>query len=377
ITTILEMPNCNPTIYNADRLRDLVDCVTPKAYVDFGIWGLCLGDLNLAELAPMAQAGAIGFKFFWGYAIDSKNYQLIYNYKAGEENVIPPPDQTQIYKMFRELAKIGKPVGIHAENFDIIRLLTQEVTASGDRSYEAMLRSRPPISETTVIETAISFAKELGTRLHILHLAAGDGVELIRRAKGEGVRVTAETAPHYLTLTDRDAPRLGAVIKAYPPVRRERDSEMLWDALNEGVISFVASDHAPHTAEEKAKGLWDAPAGISGIETMSSLLMDAVNKGKMTINRLADVLSEQPARLYGLYPRKGSLTVGADADIVIADMNFEYTFHQEDMHSRVKLSPYDGRELKGKPVQTILRGRTVMRDGEIIGAPVGRFVRPE
>ncbi|MEG1777363.1 MAG: amidohydrolase family protein, partial [Angelakisella sp.] len=224
ITTILEMPNCNPTIYNADRLRDLVDCVTPKAYVDFGIWGLCLGDLNLAELAPMAQAGAIGFKFFWGYAIDSKNYQLIYNYKAGEENVIPPPDQTQIYKMFRELAKIGKPVGIHAENFDIIRLLTQEVTASGDRSYEAMLRSRPPVSETTVIETAISFAKELGTRLHILHLAAGDGVELIRRAKGEGVRVTAETAPHYLTLTDRDAPRLGAVIKAYPPVRRERDS---------------------------------------------------------------------------------------------------------------------------------------------------------
>ncbi|HWS29430.1 MAG TPA: dihydroorotase [Clostridia bacterium] len=377
ITTIYEMPNCNPAIYNVDRMNDLIACITPKAHVDFGMWGLCLGDLNNHELQAMADAGVVGFKFFWGYAIDAKEYQLIYNYREGMTDVIAPPDVGQIYKIFREVAKTGKMVGIHAENFDIIKVLTKEVMESGDTSYAALLRTRPPFSETTIIETAISLAKELGTHLHILHLAAGDGVDLIREAQAKGIHVTGETCPQYLALTDEDAAQLGAMIKGYPPVRTKYDQDKLWNGLLDGTLSFVCSDHAPHTEAEKKRGLWEAPAGAATIETMSLVLIDAVSKGKMSINKLVEVLSEQPARMFGTYPTKGSLLPGTDADIVVVDMEQEYVFHQEQMQSRTKLSPYDKRTFKGKPVKTILRGHTMAENGAIVSEPYGRFIRPE
>ena len=376
VTTIYEMPNCNPAVYNVDRLHDLIDCITPKAHVDFGVWGLCLGELNNDQLVPLAEAGVVGFKYFWGYAIDSKTYQLIYNYKEGMENVIPPMDDGQVYRIFREVAKTGKQVAIHAENFHIIKMLTNEVIASGDTSYAALLRSRPPMSETTIIETAISLSRELGTHLHILHLAAGDGVELIRRAKEEGLPVSGETCPQYLMLTDKDGERLGSKIKGYPPVRTQYDQDKLWAGLLDGTLSHVCSDHAPHLPAEKMKPLWEAPAGCATIETMSLTLLDAVSKGKLSIQMLVKLLCEEPAKMYGTYPMKGSLNVGTDADMVIVDMDKSYTFHQDDMHSRTKLSPYDGWNLKGKPVETILRGKTIARDGEIVGSPSGHFIKP-
>jgi len=377
ITTVYEMPNCNPAVYCVENFNKLIECITPKANVDFGVWGLCLGDINNGELVALNDAGVVAFKFFWGYAIDAKNYQLIYNYKEGMENIIPPLDQGQVYKIFREVAKTGKSVGIHAENFDIIKILTEEVVASGDDSYEAMLRSRPPMSEITIIEAAISIAKELGTHLHILHLAAGDGVDLIHKAQAEGVKVTAETCPHYLALTDKDAAKHGALMKGYPPVRTQYDQDKLWAGLNSGVLSHVCSDHAPHSPEEKQAGLWSAPAGMATIETMCYIMINAVSEGKISINKLADVLSEQPAKLYGMHPMKGSLEIGSDADMVILDMNCEYTFHQENLHSRTKLSPFDGRKLKGKPVKTILRGRTIAKDCQLLEKATGKFVRPK
>jgi allantoinase len=376
ITTILEMPNSNPAVYSVETLNMLVDCITPKAHTDFGVWGLCLGDLNLDQLMPLKEAGVVGFKFFWGYAIDASSYQLIYNYTEDMKDVLPPPDQGTAYRIFREISSTGKMVAIHAENFELIKALTAEVRKSGDTSYAAMLRSRPPVSETTVIETAILFAKELGTRLHILHLAAGDGVELIRIAQKEGLSVTAETCPHYLALTDKDAERVGSLIKGYPPVRTQRDQDKLWEGLHDGTICHVCSDHAPHTPEEKRKSLWDAPAGMASIETMPPVMIDAVSKGKLTFNKLADVLSEAPAKLFGLYPKKGSLDPGSDADIVIIDPDSMYLFDQETMHSRTKLSPYHGMTFKGRPVQTILRGVTVAKDGQPVHGPMGRFIRP-
>lgn len=376
VTTILEMPNCNPAVYCVDTLHQLIDCITPKAHVDFGAWGLCLGDLNLKELLPLNEAGVVGFKFFWGYAIDSKSYQLVYNYKEGMENIIPPLDQGEIYRIFREVAKTDKMIGIHAENFDLIKMLTAEVMAGSDRGYDAVLRSRPPVSETTIINTGILLSKELGTHLHILHLAAGEAVPMIAEAQEMGVDVTAETCPHYLFLTDKDYGHTGSQIKGYPPVRTQWDQDMLWEGLKDGTLSFVCSDHAPHTREEKLQDYWNAPAGMASIETMPLLMIDAVNKGKITINELVEYLSENTARMYNLYPNKGSLEVGTDADMVIVDLEPEYTFHQESMHSRTKLSPYDGWKLKGKPIQTILRGHTTAKDGEPVGEAIGKFIRP-
>ncbi|NMA12339.1 MAG: dihydroorotase [Chloroflexi bacterium] len=374
ITTIYEMPNSTPAIYNVAMLNDLIETITPKAYVDFGVWGLCIG-LNNADLIPLAEAGVVAFKLFWGYALDH-DYQLIYNYQEGMKDVFPPLDEGQIYEVFREVAKTGKLLAIHAENFDIIKLLTEEVKASGDTSYAAMLRSRPAVTENIIIETGIALSRELGTRLHIAHLASGEGADLIRNAQEEGLNVTGETCPQYLALTDKDGDRLGSLIKGYPPVRDKYHQDKLWEGLLDGTLPFVCSDHAPHLYEEKKKSLWEAPAGNTTIETMPLVMINFVNQGRLSINDLVSVLSEQPARMFGTYPMKGSLEVGTDADIVVIDMNKEYTFSQESMHSRTKLSPYDGWEMVGKPVKTILRGKTIMVDGEIVGEPSGKFIRP-
>ena len=240
-----------------------------------------------------------------------------------------------------------------------------------------MIASRPPLSETVVIDTAIQIAEATGAHLHILHLATSEGVPYIRRAQQEGYPITAETCPHYLTLTAEDYARVGTAMKGYPPVRRKKDQDELWAALREGVIAYVCSDHAPHSPEEKAKDLWSAPAGMVNIETMVPLMIDAVNAGKLTWQELVRVLSAEPAKMYGLYPHKGAIQVGADADIVLVDPERKWTVDQEKLQSRTKLSAYHGMTLKGKIERTILRGHTVMNDGEICGGAEGRFVRPD
>ena len=166
-------------------------------------------------------------------------------------------------------------------------------------------------------------------------------------------------------------------MKGYPPVRSKADQEALWAALREGVLSYVCSDHAPHSAEEKKKDIWSAPAGMVNIETMVPLMINAVNAGKITWQELVRVLSAGPARMYGLYPRKGTIQVGADADIVLVDPEREWTVDQEKLQSRTKLSAYHGMTLKGKIERTILRGYTVMNGGQICGNAEGRFVRPD
>ena len=196
ITTVFEMPNCTPTIHSAESLRDLVSVIQPKAHADFCVWGLALGDANLASLPALAEAGGVAFKFFLGYAVDRRDNSLIYNYREGMENVLPPPDDGQIYRLFRAVKATGKRLGIHAENFSIVRALTQEVLATGAQDYAALLRTRPVSCETSIIDTAIDMAKELSVPLHVLHVGVGDGVEHLRRAKADGVDVTAETCTH-------------------------------------------------------------------------------------------------------------------------------------------------------------------------------------
>ena len=187
ITTVFEMPNCTPTIHSAESLRDLVSVIQPKAHADFCVWGLALGDANLASLPALAEAGCVAFKFFWGYAVDHRDNSLIYNYREGMDNVLPPPDDGQIYRLFRAVKATGKRLGIHAENFSIVRALTQEVLATGAQDYAALLRTRPVSCETSIIDTAIDMAKELSMPLHVLHVGVGDGVEHLRRAKADGV----------------------------------------------------------------------------------------------------------------------------------------------------------------------------------------------
>ncbi len=376
ITTIFEMPNTNPTINSVENFKKQVDNFHSKAHVNFGVWGICLGSLNNKNLLQLSDAGVIGFKYFWGYAVNKHTFQLVYNYSEDMENVIPPCDDGEVFEMFEEVAKTGQTFGIHAENSDLINHLTKRLERSANNDYDTFLASRPNLAEELTIQTGIAMAKQTGARLHILHVSTAEGVELIREAQREGYPITAETCPHYLFLSNEDYTKIGPVMKVYPLVKFKKDQDAIWDGIKDGTISFVCSDHAPHTADEKDGDLWSIPAGMCGVETLAPLMLNAVSEGKITLQQLVALLSENPAKQFNIFPQKGTIQVGADADITIVDMNKKHVIKTKDLHSKSKITAYDGFRITGMPVKTIVHGITVMNKGDIISEPHGKLVIP-
>ncbi|MGP4105960.1 allantoinase AllB [Virgibacillus sp. L01] len=376
ITTVFEMPNTNPPVNNAENFKNQSENLKKKAHVDFAIWGICLGDINLKDLQGLDKSGVIGFKYFWGYAVNKKTYQLIYNYEEGMKDVIPPCNDGEVYQMLEEVTKTEKTFAIHAENSDLINYLTKKMKETGESDYDTVLASRPNLAEEMTIEAGIAMAKKTGTRLHVLHVSSAEGVDLIRKAQEEGYPITAETCPHYLFLTNEDYEKIGPSMKVYPLVKYKKDQEKLWEGISNGVLSFVCSDHAPHTEEEKKGNLWNVPAGMCGVETLAPLMLNAVSDKKITIRQVASLLSANPAKQYGVYPQKGSIQVGSDADFTIVDMNKQSVIKKENLHSKSKVTAYDGFQVKGMPVRTIVRGTTVMKEGKILTEPIGNLVTP-
>lgn len=374
VTTVFDMPNTNPAVIDAESLRSKQKYLQPKAYVDYALWGLSLGQINIDALAGMGKAGACAIKFFWGYALDAKTHALIYNYDPADKNVIPPFDDGAIYELFEKIAETGQTIAIHAENSELIRVLTQRNQAHASEGYSALLASRPALAEELTIQTAISFVRATGARLHVLHVSSAAGVELIRRAKAEGLPVTAETAPHYLFLSADDYDRIGPMIKVYPVVKEEKDRQALWRGLEDGTLDFVASDHAPHTLEEKRGGLFESPSGMCGVESMLPLLLGEVSKGHLTLPFVSRVLSANPARIYHV-PNKGGIKEGNDADLVICDMNRRHPILNSELHSKQPLTAFDGMEIQGWPIATYLRGQLIAEKQQIcVAEPGGQWL---
>lgn len=377
ITTIFDMPNTTPPTRDLESFNRQVANLTPKAHVDFGIWGICLGPMNNKDIPQLSNAGVIGFKYFWGYAINKKTFQLTYNYTPGmNDDVIAPFSDGEVYTIFQNVAKTGKVIAIHGEDSSLIQVLTEQVKKKGRNDYEALLEGRPNLAEEVTVQMGLSFARSSGARLHVLHVTTAESVAAIRLAKQQGTPVSAETCPHYLFLSNEDYPRIGPVMKIYPPVKYKKDQEQLWQGIQDGTITIVSSDHAPHTPAEKSGDLWSIPAGMPGTETMAPLMLNAVSNGRITLQKLTALLSENPARRFGIYPQKGSLEIGTDADITLVDMDREMVIRAANLHSKSKVTAYDGWPIKGVPVETIVRGETIMKDGEIVHAPYGKLVTP-
>lgn len=376
ITTIFEMPNTNPPVNNVSNFNKQVENLKSKAHVNFGVWGICLGDLNIDDIQQLNTAGVIGFKYFWGYAVNKENYQLIYNYEEGMENIIPPCDDGEVYRMFEEVARTGKTFAIHAENSELINHLTKRMKDKGSNDYESALQSRPSLAEELTVQTGISMAKDTGARLHILHVSSGSGVDLVEQAQKQGYPITAETCPHYLFLSNEDFEAIGPTMKVYPLVKYKSDQERIWKGIEDGVLSFVCSDHAPHTEMEKQGDLQNVPAGMCGVETLAPLMLNAVSQKRITIHELVSLLSANPAKQFGIYPKKGTIQIGSDADFTLVDLNKKNVIKAENLHSKSKVTAYDGFEITGMPVKTIVGGKTVMEDGQILGEPTGSFVAP-
>lgn len=360
VTTVLDMPNTLPPVTDAKVLREKMDRAEGRIAVDVGFYGV-VAEGNLGEIAGLAEAGAIGFKMFLGPT-------------TGE---IRPPAHGALFDAFQEVARTGLPLVVHAEDREVIEYARARVEGLGD-TYGHFLQSRPTYGEVLATDLAIRLAEATGARLHIAHVATRDGVNVIRAAKERSDRITCETCPHYLELTEADWPRLGNRLKILPPVRSAKDRERLWEAVREGVIDVIATDHAPHLDSERAgKSLWDAPAGVAGLETMLPILLDAVNRGKLTLPDVVRLTSERPAAIFGLAPRKGSLRPGADADLVLVDMMQRMVIKGEALHTRAKSTPFEGLEVQGVPVATYLRGELVASQGELVGSERrGRVLTP-
>ena len=374
MTTVFDMPNTNPAVLDGDSFAYKKNYFADKANVDYALWGLSLGDLNLDKLGEVKKAGGVGIKFFWGYAINRETNALIYNYVPGQQGVIPPLDDGEVYKIFEKISENNFLLAIHAENNELISMLTKRVNASGRDDYEALLEARPALAEALTIQTAISFSQATGAHLHVLHVTSKMGVDLIRRAKAENINVTAETCTHYLFLSDKDYGKIGTGMKVYPPIKREIDRLALWEGLKDGTIDYVSSDHAPHAVSEKQGGLFEIPSGMCGVETTLPLMLNEVSKGNITFPFLVQVLSEKTAQLYNIDKHKGFIRKGNDADLVVVDMNKKQKILNEKLHSKEPFTPFNGFETVGWPKETYLRGTLIAKDGELFEGSHGEFL---
>lgn len=361
-TTAIDMPlNSSPPVLNAAAFHDKVRAAEAGSVVDFALWGGLTPD-SLPYLDELAAAGVIGFKAFMS--------------NSGIEEFRAADDAT-LWEGMTAAARLGLPVAVHAENDAITGALGARFRAAGRSGWADWVASRPVIAETEAIARAIHLAEAAGCALHVVHVSSGEGAAVIADAIARGVDVTAETGPHYLTLTDADLERLGAIAKCAPPLRDASQREQLWAAIAAGGIQIVASDHSPSDPSLKmgddAFAIW---GGISGVQsTLPLLLTGGVHERGLNPARIAAIAADAPAARFRL-PRKGRIAIGFDADIALVELDAEWMLGVDDQQDRHRQNPYVGRALRGKPVQTLRRGETIWRDGAPVTGAGGILLTP-
>ncbi|KXA90746.1 hypothetical protein AKJ57_03905 [candidate division MSBL1 archaeon SCGC-AAA259A05] len=332
ITTVCDMPNTEPPTDSLDNFNEKKKIGEAKSLVDFGLHAMLIESLE--ERKKLGSAGVTSFKLYPEISDDS--------------NVLTFRDEKEI-------------VSIHPED---PRVLGEHVDTGGD--FETFLQSRPKQAEISEINKILGSAA--GSHLHFCHLTARESLDLIGK---ENKKITCEVTPHHLLLDRSHLQEFGPIAKTYPPLRTRKDRKALLEGLEDGMIDIVATDHAPHTSEEKEKGLMEAPPGIAGIETSLPLIYTLVEKGKLSLYRLVEAMCLSPAKIFGLVNDegipKGALLPGADADLVALDHEQKWEIKGRDLHGKTKFTPFEGQEVSGRPFLTLVRGEIVFRDGYVTG----------
>lgn len=361
VTTVVDMPNTKPPTGTAEVVMLKQRLAEEKSYCDFAIVGLLVNE-NVDQLEPMARAGVVGFKCFLGETIGN----------------IPAPNDGVMLDGLRIIARLGLRIGFHAENNEIMQHLIARAKAAGRTDPLAHVDTRPAIAEVESIQRMALFARHTGAKIHIFHLSSREGLETIDEWRAKGVDITCETGAHYAFLTSEDMKTLGPILRMNPPVRAKGHGDALLEGLRDGRVSGIATDHSPHTREEKLNDdIWKAISGFAGVETSVRVFLTyAVNAGRMTLNEFARASSEGPAKTWDMYPRKGSIQIGSDGDLTIIDLAKTGTIRESELHGKNNLNPFEGHATKGQAVATIVRGEIVMKDGELVGTPSGRMARP-
>lgn len=356
VTTLVDMPlNSIPPTTTLANFETKLDTARDDCFVDVGFWGGVVPG-NKPELARMFAAGVVGFKCF-----------LVPSGVDEFQHVT----EDDLREAMPELTRLGAMLIVHAELPGAIR------TDASDGDYQSFLNSRPRAAENDAIELMIRLSREFDTRVHIVHLSSAEALPQLRAAQEAGVKITAETCPHYLHFTAETVPEGATEFKCCPPIREEVNREELWDGLRDGTIDFVVSDHSPCPGEMKLRESGDfmkAWGGIASLQLRLPVVWTEARRRGFSLEDVTRWLCANPARQVSLAPQKGSIAIGSHADLVIWNPDQQFTVTATSLHHRHKITPYEGEVLNGVVEKTFLRGKKIYDVGRFVDQPLGHML---
>ena len=363
VTVSAAMPNVYPPPTTPEILRDMFALYEKKSLIDYNINA---ASSNLEAIPEIAKMGIMSFKIFM--VVDTGRD---YPHMPG----IGIHDHGKLLKMCQAIQKTGLPIMIHPHDQALMNVIEKEYWDRGERDFRAYAKAYSAMDGViwdTAVGVLLRIQQATGVHMHLLHLQTGQCVEMIKAARAQGRPVTSEVNPWTLWLGNdwANVERLGSYALSYYVERHHY--EAVWKGLMDGTLDMIATDHAPHTREEKEPGWtngWKAHTGTPSAQEYVSMLMTDVNDGMLTIKKAVELLSENPAKVFKLYPKKGAIRIGADADFAVVDMNAELTLNNERVISKCGWTPYAGKKVKGLPVHTIVRGNFAFEDGKLVGEP--------
>jgi allantoinase len=374
VTTFFEMPISKPGCATPEIFRNRRVLAEEQSVVDFALFG-APGTLNREDVLGMAAEGAIAFKIFMHRAPLGRDDEFI---------GICLTEDHELYQALALVKETGRRLVAHCESDSLLEWGLERMQAEGRTDLRAHLDSRPPVVEAVAVARLLTMAEDLKAPVHVAHVTCAQALNVIRYFKRAGVDVTAETCPHYLFFDENDYIRLGPYAKINPPIRSAADQAALWQGIAEGLFSAVTTDHATYLVAEKERGwegIWQAPAGAPGVQALLPMLMTAALRHKrLSVEQVVRLVSSEPARLFNIDHRKGSLRPGADADICLYDPRPAAILQYEQMLSQARDVDklYLNIELQGQVVSTLVRGRTIFQEGEIlVPAGSGQFIAPQ
>jgi allantoinase len=358
ITTVCDMPlNCHPPTLDARALNLKLSAIQQHAVVDYALWGGLVPE-SLEHAAELQRDGDVGVKAF---LCDSGLAEFGHL------------DEFGLLDAMQRCAELRPPLllALHAENATETQRLGAAARSAGRRTALDWATSRPPDTELSAVAAALEAGRETGARLHFVHISTAAAARAIGEARTHGQDVSVETCPHYLLLDESDLERLGAFGKCAPPLRARHEVDQLWESVLDGTIDWIASDHSPCPPDMKqADDIWSAWGGLAGVQTLLPALLDAgVHARELSLPKLVGLTAGAPARRLGLYPKKGVLDPGSDADLVLVDVDREWTLTRNDLRTRWPINPFLGRTFRGQVVATFVRGTRVWSDGALCVQP--------
>lgn len=344
VTTVLDMPNTQPPTTSIKLLQDKIAIASGKSLIDFGFHFGATAD-NVEEIKQAEGIASVKF------------------YMSSSTGSLLVDDDAVLLEDFRLLASRRIPAVVHAESNDLVRYYEKVLQDSRRDDARAHCESRPPVAAAEAVNRACFLSKHAGNKLHICHVSTRGELSVIKSYREAGHQVSCEVAPHHLFLDDSFMDKEnGTYFKVNPPLRAKKECSALWAAVLDGSVDLIATDHAPHLRENKEKSIWDASAGLPGVEERLPLLLNAVNQGKLSLPRLVELTSSNPARVFGI-KGKGFLKPGFDADFTVVDLHLEKKVDESKLHSKCGWSPYSGLKIKGWPTHTFVRGQVVYDNG--------------